>query len=128
MPSHHRNLQSIIALYKNENSTGPVEKTENSNSWVRGVGWVGVGWRRLAFKLFFSYTIKNTCVYIKSKIKANVKSKQNLEHLKMISQRLSSSWAILIRAVVFSSSPRANFYSFEYLCFSFLLIFWFILT
>ena len=40
---------------------------------------------------------------------------------------LSSFWAIFIRALVFSSSPRANFSSFQYLCFSFLLIFRFIL-
>ena len=36
---------------------------------------------------------------------------------------LSSSWAIFIGALVFSYSPRANFSSFESLCFSFLLIF-----
>ena len=34
---------------------------------------------------------------------------------------LSSSWAIFIRALVFSSSPRANFSSSEYLHFSFML-------
>ena len=63
-------------------------------------------------------------------------SKENLEHLKLINWRLfihkfcnnskmllSSSWAIFIRALVFSSSPKANFSLFEYLCFSFLLIF-----
>ena len=53
-------------------------------------------------------------------------SKENLEHLKMINWRLfidkfcnnskmllSSSWAIFIRALVFSSSPRAIFSSLE---------------
>ena len=102
---------------------------------------------RIGFKLLFSllfyhekYIIKDICVYSKSKIKTKVTSKQNLEHFKMMNQRLfihklcnnsnmllSSSWAIFIRVLVFLSSPRANFSSFEYLCFLFLLIFWFFL-
>ena len=81
-----------------------------------------------------SYSIKNIYVYSKSKIKTKVTSKQNLEHFKMTNRTLfvykfcnnskmllSSSWAIFIRALVFSSSPRANFSSFEYLYFSFML-------
>ena len=95
----------------------------------------GEGWVLNCFFLSFSnhenYSIKNICVYSKSKIKTKVTSKQNLEYFKMINRRLfihkfcnnskmllSSSWAIFIRALVFSSSPRANFSSFEYLCFS----------
>ena len=100
----------------------------------------------LAFKFLFvsfsnheNYSIKNICAYSKSKIKTKATSKQNLEHFKMInrillinklcnnSKMLLSSWAIFIRALVFLSSPRANVYLFEYLCFSFVLIFWFIL-
>ena len=41
-------------------------------------------------------------------------------NLKML---LSSSWAILSRAFVFPFSPRVNFSSLKYLCFSFLLVF-----
>ena len=72
-------------------------------------------------------------------MKTKVTGKQNVEHFKMINWRLfihkfcnnskmllSSSSAIFIRALVFSSSPRTNFSSFEYLHFSFLLIFRFI--
>ena len=83
------------------------------------------GWLLNCFFLSFSnheyYSIKNICVYSKSKIKKKVTSKQNLEHLKMINRRLSihkfcnnskmllsSSWAIFITALVLSSSPRAN--------------------
>ena len=93
----------------------------------------------LSFSNHENYSIKNICVYSKSKIKAKVTSKQNLEHFKMINRRLfihkfcnnskmllSSSWAIFIRALVFSFSPRANFSSFKYFCFSFLLVFQFI--
>ena len=40
---------------------------------------------------------------------------------------LSFSWAIFIRALVFSFSPSANIFSFEYLWFPFLLIFQLIL-
>ena len=39
---------------------------------------------------------------------------------------LSSSWAIFIRAFVHLLSTRVKFYSLEYLCFSFLLIFLFL--
>ena len=99
-----------------------------------------LNWFFLSFSNNENYNIKNICVCSKSKIKTEVASKQNLEHFKMINRRLfihkfcsnskmllSSSWTIIIRALVFSSSPRANFSSFEYLCFSFLLIFRFIL-
>ena len=84
----------------------------------------------LSFSNHENYSIKNICVYSKSKIKTKVRRKQNLEHIKTINRRLlihkfcnnskmllSSSWTIFIRALVFSSSPRANFSSFEYLCF-----------
>ena len=101
------------------------------------------GWLLNCFCLSFSNlencSMKNICVCSKSKIK-KVTNKQNLEHFKMINQRLfihnfcnnlkmllSFSWAMFIRALVFSFSARANFSSFEYLCFSFLLIFRFIL-
>ena len=93
----------------------------------------------LSFSNHENYSIKNICVYSKSKIKPKVTNKQNPEHLKMINWRLfchkfsnnskmllSSSWAIFIRALVFSFSPRANFSSFKYFCFSFLLVFQFI--
>ena len=72
------------------------------------------------FLLFYheKYSIKDICVYSKSKIKTKVTSKQILEHFKMMNQRLfihklcnnsemllSSSWAIFIRVLVFLSSP-----------------------
>ena len=100
------------------NSRG-VRKTESFNSRR---GWV----LNCVFLSFFNhenYSVKNICVYSKSKIKTKVTSKQNLEHFKMINRRLfipkfcknskmllSFSWAIFIRALVFSSSPRANFF------------------
>ena len=94
-------------------------------AWGGGGG--GEEWLLNCFFLSFSnlenYSIKNICVYSKSKIKTKVTSKQNLEHFKMVNR-----WAIFIRALAFSSSPRANFSLFEYLCFSFLLSFRFILT
>ena len=114
-----------------------VEKTENFNSqW----GWFLNGFF-ISFSNHENYSIKNICVYSRSKIKTKVTSKQNQEHLKMINRRLcidkfcnnskmllSFSWAIFITALVFSSSPRANYPSFGYLCFLFLLIFRFALT
>ena len=101
-------------------------------------------WLLKCFFLSFSdhenQSIRNICVYSKSKIKTNVTSKQNLEYFKIVIRRLfidkfcdnskmllQSSWAIFIRALVFSPSPRANLFSFEHLCFSFPLIFQFIL-
>ena len=115
-----------------------LEKTENFNRQERGGG----GWLLNCFFLSFSnhgnYIIKSICQYSKIK-KTKVTSKQNLEHFKMINRRLFihkfcnnakmlllSFWAIFIKALVFSSSPKANFFSFEYLCFSFLLIFRFL--
>ena len=63
---------------------GGSEKTEHFNR--RG------GWLLNCFFLSFSnhenYSIKNICVYSKSKMKTKLTSKQNLEHLKMISRRL----------------------------------------
>ena len=98
-----------------------LEKTESFNSQRGGV----------AFKLLFIsfsnheiYSIKNVCVCSKSKIKIKVTSKKFCNNSQML---LSSSWAIFIRALVFPSLTRANFSSFEYLCFLLLLIFWFIL-
>ena len=62
---------------------GGVEKTENFNSQ-----W---GWFLNRFFISFSnhenYSIKNICVYSRSKIKTKVTSKQNQEHLKMINRR-----------------------------------------
>ena len=98
-----------------------MEKTENFND--RGEK----GWLLNCFFLYFSnhenYSIKNICVYSKSKIKTKVTNKQNLEYFKTINRRLfihrfcnnsqmllPSSWAIFIRALVFSVSPRANFF------------------
>ena len=115
-----------------------------------GEGWkvlkilIAGGWLLNCIFLSFSnhenYSAKNICVYSKSKIKTKATSKQDLEHFKMISRTLfihkfcnnskillSSSWAIFIRAFVFSSSTSPDFSSFEYLCFLFLLIFRFIL-
>ena len=107
---------------------------------VRG----GRGWLLNCFFLFFSNhendSIKNICVYSKSKIKTKVTNKQNLQNFKMINWRLFShkffknsemlllsSWTIFIRSLAFLFSPRANFYSLKYLCFSFILVFQFIL-
>ena len=90
---------------------------------------LGEGWLLNCFFLSFSnhenYSIKNICVYSKSKIK-KVTNKQNIEHFKMINWRLfshklfnnwkmllPSSCAIFIRALVFSFSPRANFFFVE---------------
>ena len=108
------------------------------NRWG-GRGGCGFKIAFFSFSDHENYSIKNICVYSKSKIKTVI-SKQILEHFKVINQRLfilkfcsnsrmllSSSWAIFITAHVFSSSPRANLVLFEYLCFSFLLIFRFIL-
>ena len=82
----------------------------------------------LAFKLLFlyfsnheNYSIKNICVYSKSKIKTKETNEQNLEYLKVINRRLfihkfcnnskmllSFSWAIFVRVLVFLFSPRAE--------------------
>ena len=110
---------------------GRLEKTGNFNS--RGVSF-------LSFSNLESYSIKNICVNSKSEIKTKVINKQNLKHFKMINRRLfihkfcnnskmllSFSWATFIRALVFSFSHRAYFSSFEYLCFSFLIISRFVL-
>ena len=98
-----------------------LEKSENFNSQgSRGGG--GAGWLLNCFFLSISnhenYSTKNICVYSKSKIQAKV-SKQNLEHFMKMKIAYSSSWAIFIRDSVVSSSSRANFSSFEYLCFFF---------
>ena len=130
---------------------GWLEKISKANSRRGGgVEIVGKGWEKLEvliagggfFLSFFNhenYSIKNICIYSKSKIKTKVTSKQNPEHFKMINKRLfihkfcnnlkmllSSSWAKYIRALVFSSSPRANFllgtcvFRFYYFFYSFL--------
>ena len=123
-----------------ENCIFCAEKTENFNSQERGGGgrWLAFNCFFLSFSNHGNYSIKNICLYSKIK-KTKVTSKQNIEHFKMIHRRLFiqkfcnnakmlllSSWAIFIKALVFSSSPRANFFSFEYLCFLFLLIFRFL--
>ena len=100
---------------------GGLEKTEHFN---RREGWL-LNCFFLSFSNHENYSIKNICVYSKSKIKTKVTSKQNLEHFKMINRRLfihkfcnnskmllPSSWATSITVLVFSSSPRANFSSF----------------
>ena len=110
---------------------GGLEKTENFNS-REGNGFY------IAF--FSPFLTMKTAVLRTFVYTVKVTNKQNLEHFKIINRRLfihkfcnnskmllSSSWAIFIRAFVFSLSPRVNFSSFEYLCFSFLLIFRFIL-
>ena len=84
----------------------------------------------LSFWNHESYSIKSICVYSINKIETKVANKKNLEHFKMIYRRLfipkfcnnsqmllSSSWAIFIRALVFSFSKRAKFSSFEYFLF-----------
>ena len=88
-----------------------VGKTESFDSQERG-------WLLTAFFFPFSnhenYSIKNICIYSKSKIKTKVPFKQSLEHFKMTNRRLfipnfsnhsnmllSSSWAIFIRVLVF---------------------------
>ena len=89
------------------------------------------GWN--SFFPFLKVKVKTINVYSKSKIKTKAINKQNLEHFKMINRRLfshkffnnlkkllSSSWAIFIRTLVFSFSPRVNLSSLKYLCFSFL--------
>ena len=127
---------------------GWLEKISNTNNW--GMGIQG-GCKKLKIlnkildKLLFPFyfltmKLQNICLYSRSKIKSKVTIKQNLEHFKMINQRLfipkfcnnskmllPSSWAVFIRALVFSISTRDNLSSFEYFCFSFLLIFRFIL-
>ena len=109
--------------------------TEDLNSREGGGGGL-LNCFFLSFSNHENYSIMNIGVYGKRKIKTKVTSKQNIEHFKMIDQRLfirkfcndstmllSSYWSIFIRRLVFSSSPRANFSSFQYLSFSFLLIF-----
>ena len=44
------------------------------------------GW--LSFSNYENYSIKNICVYMKSKIKTKVTSTQNLQHFTMINRRL----------------------------------------
>ena len=149
-------LQGWLEKISKANSRG-LEKTETFNSqrdWLLNCFF-------LSFSNHENYSIKNICVYSKSKIKTKVTSKQNLEYFKMINRRLfihkfcnnlkmllSSSWTKFIKCfrlhqgpaflrlstcvfvftkgqlffvwvLVFSSSPRARFSSFEYLCFRF---------
>ena len=107
---------------------GRLEKTESSNSQS---GWL-LNCVFLSFSNHKNYSSKNICLYSKSKIKTKVTNKQNLEHFRIINRKLfipkfcdnskmllSSSWAIFIRALVFSFSTWVNFSSFEYLCFLF---------
>ena len=87
-----------------------VEKTENFNSRS--------GWLLNCFFLSFSnhenYTIKNICVYSKSKIKTKETNRPNLEYFKMINRRffihkfcnnskmlLSPFWAMFMETLCF---------------------------
>ena len=63
---------------------GRLEKTEHFN---RREGWL-LNCFFLSFSNHENYSIKNICVYSKSKMKIKLTSKQNLEHLKMINRRL----------------------------------------
>ena len=56
-------------------------KSENFNS--QGEGWL-LNCFFLSFSSYANYSIKNICVYSKSKIKTRVIYKQNLERFKMI--------------------------------------------
>ena len=86
----------------------------------------GEGWVLNCFFLSFSnhenYSIKNICVYSKSKIKTKVTSKQNLEHFKMINRRLfihkfcnnskmllSLSWAMFMERLCFPFDQGPTF-------------------
>ena len=130
--------------YQKQQSGGGGGGGGNSRGLEKIQNFKSQRWLLKCFFLSFSdhenQSIRNICVYSKSKIKTNVTSKQNLEYFKIVIRRLfidkfcdnskmllQSSWAIFIRALVFSPSPRANLFSFEHLCFSFPLIFQFIL-
>ena len=54
----------------------------------RGVAFKFLNCFFLSFSNHENCSIKNICVYSKSKIKTKVTSKQNLEHFKMINRRL----------------------------------------
>ena len=56
-----------------------MKKSENYNS--RGEVWL-LDCFFLSFSNHENYTIKNICVYSKSKMKTQVTNKQNLEHLR----------------------------------------------
>ena len=88
----------------------------------------GRGWLLNCFFLSFCNYENCSIKKIWADSKSKIKTSKNLDNFKMINRRLfihkfgnnsrmllSSSWAIFIRAPVFSSSPRANLTSFEYL-------------
>ena len=87
-------------------------KTESFNS--RG------GWLLNCFFLSFSdhenYSIKNICVFSKSKIKTEVTRKLNLEHFKMINRRFFINKLCKIQKCCCHPPEQ---YSLEGLCFCF---------
>ena len=85
---------------------GGFKKTESFNS--RGVSLLN--WFFSSFSNQEKHNIKNICVYSKSKIKTKVINRRLFVHKFCNNSKmfLSFSWAILIRAFVFSSSPSAN--------------------
>ena len=85
---------------------GGFKKTESFNS--RGVSLLN--WFFSSFSNQEKHNIKNICVYSKSKIKTKVINRRLFVHKFCNNSKmfLTFSWAILIRALVFSSSPSAN--------------------
>ena len=92
-----------------------------------GGGWeklkvsiAGGGWLLNCFFLSFSdhenYSIKNICVFSKSKIKTEVTSKLNLEHFKMINRRFFINKLCKIQKCCCHPPEQ---YSLEGLCFCF---------
>ena len=81
---------------------------------MRGGGFkiiAGVlNWFFSSFSNQEKHNIKNICVYSKSKIKTKVINRRLFVHKFCNNSKmfLTFSWAILIRALVFSSSPSAN--------------------
>ena len=60
---------------------GGLEKIGNFDNW-RGGGWL-LNCFFPSFSNHENYSIKNICVYSKSKIKTKVTNKQNLDHFKI---------------------------------------------
>ena len=127
VPSQNLTLRSLPD--RNWNSRGVWEKYQKLIVGGLEKLKILIAGRGLAFKFLFlllcnheNYSIRNIWVFSKSKMNTQVTNKENLENDKS-NMLLSSFWEIFIRAHVFSTSSRANFSSFEYLCFSFLLIF-----
>ena len=64
-----------------EEMVGGLEKIGNFDNW-RGGGWL-LNCFFPSFSNHENYSIKNICVYSKSKIKTKVTNKQNLDHFKI---------------------------------------------